>query len=90
MGMDTYAAGLLVAAKMHEDGYIEQLQQERYSSFESGIGATVEDGTATLASLEEYSLDKPQAELIAADKSDHLEVVKATINNYIVEALAQA
>lgn len=88
--MDTYAAGLLVAAKMHEDRYIEDLQKTRYESFDSGIGKTVEDGSATLASLEQYSLDKPQSELIAADKSDHLEVVKATINNYIVDALSEA
>ena len=89
-GMDAFAAGLLVAAKMHEDKVIENLQAERYSSFDSGIGATVENGTASLASLEEYSLDIPQSKLIEATKSDHLESVKATINNYIVEALAEA
>lgn len=89
-GMDSFAAGLLVAAKMHEDKVIENLQAERYSSFDSGIGATVENGTASLASLEEYALDIPQSKLIEATKSDHLESVKATINNYIVEALAVA
>lgn len=89
-GMDSFAAGLLVAAKMHEDKVIENLQAERYSSYDSGIGATVENGTASLASLEEYALDIPQSKLIEATKSDHLESVKATINNYIVEALAEA
>lgn len=89
-GMDSFAAGLLVAAKMHEDKVIENLQAERYSSFDSGIGATVENGTASLASLEEYALDIPQSKLIEATKSDHLEFVKATVNNYIVEALAEA
>ena len=62
-GMDAFAAGLLVAAKMHEDKVIENLQAERYSSFDSGIGATVENGTASLASLEEYALDIPQSKL---------------------------
>ena len=89
-GMDTFAAGLLVAAKMHEDKFIQNLQAERYASYDSGIGATIEDGTATLASLEEYALDIPQAKLIEATKSDHLESVKATINNYIIDALAVA
>ena len=89
-GMDSFAAGLLVAAKMHEDKVIENLQAERYSSFDSGIGATVENGTASLASLEEYALDIPQAKLIEATKSDHLEFVKATINNYMIDALAEA
>ena len=89
-GMDTFAAGLLVAAKMHEDKFIQNLQAERYSSFDSGIGATVENGTASLASLEEYALDIPQSKLIEATKSDHLESVKATINNYMIDALAEA
>ena len=66
--MDAFAAGLLVAAKMHEDKVIENLQAERYSSFDSGIGATVENGTASLASLEEYALDIPQSKLIEATK----------------------
>ena len=88
--MDAFAAGLLVAAKMHEDKVIENLQAERYSSFDSGIGATVENGTASLASLEEYALDIPQSKLIEATKSDHLESVKATINNYMIDALAEA
>lgn len=89
-GMDAFAAGLLVAAKMHEDKVIENLQAERYSSFDSSIGATVENGTASLASLEEYALDIPQSKLIEATKSDHLESVKATINNYMIDALAEA
>ena len=89
-GMDSFAAGLLVAAKIHEDKVIENLQAERYSSFDSGIGATVENGTASLASLEEYALDIPQSKLIEATKSDHLESVKATINNYMIDALAEA
>ena len=43
-----------------------------------------------LASLEEYALDIPQSKLIEATKSDHLESVKATINNYMIDALAEA
>ena len=89
-GMDTFAAGLLVAAKMHEDKFIQNLQAERYASYDSGIGATIEDGTATLASLEEYALDIPQAKLIEATKSDHLESVTAPITNYNIAALAAA
>ncbi|MBW3087275.1 xylose isomerase [Bifidobacterium sp. 82T24] len=90
VGMDTFAAGLLVAAKMHEDGYIENVQAKRYESFDSGIGKSIEEGNETLASLESYALDKTQAELIGAERSDQLEVVKASINNYIVDALAEA
>lgn len=89
VGMDSYAAGLLVAAQMHEDRFIEDLVAERYESFDSGVGAGVEDGTATLADLEAHSLDVPQADILAATRSDHLESVKATINNYIVDTLGR-
>jgi xylose isomerase len=90
VGMDSYAAGLLVAAKLHEDRVIEDLVSQRYGSFDAGIGATVEDGSATLAALEAHALDVPQAELLASTRSDHLESVKATLNNYLVAALAEA
>lgn len=90
VGMDSYAAGLLIAAKMHEDRYIENLVKKRYSSFDQGIGAQIESGDVTLADLEEATLDKTQDELIAATRSDHSESMKATINNYLVEALAEA
>ncbi|KFI68429.1 xylose isomerase [Bifidobacterium magnum] len=89
-GMDAFAAGLIVADKMHQDKYIENLWENRYASFSEGIGATVEDGTATLESLNDYAIDIPQKDLLAATKSDHLESVKATINNFMIDALANA
>lgn len=87
VGMDSYAAGLLVAAKMHEDGFIENLWKDRYSSFDSGIGQQIEQGTVSIAELENYSLDKTQADLVSATRSDRSESMKATINNYMISAL---
>ena len=89
-GMDTFAAGLLVADKMHQDKYIEDLVANRYGSYDSGIGKSIDDGTATLESLNDYAIDMPQSEIIASTHPDHLEDVKATINNYIIDALANA
>lgn len=86
-GMDSFAAGLLVAAQMHEDRFIEDLVDERYSSYKQGVGREVDNGTWTLADFERHSLDIPQRELVAATRSDHLESVKATINQYIVDVL---
>ena len=51
---------------------------------------TIYDGTATLESLNDYAIDMPQSEIIASTHPDHLEDVKATINNYIIDALANA
>ena len=89
-GMDSFAAGLLVADKMHQDKYIEDLVANRYGSYDSGIGKSIDDGTATLESLNDYAIDMPQSEIIASTHPDHLEDVKATINNYIIDALANA
>ncbi|AOG28098.1 xylose isomerase [Cutibacterium avidum] len=90
VGMDTYAAGLLVAAKLHEDKYIEDVIADRYSSYEDGLGKKIDEGSATLAELEEHALDMTQSQLIAATHSDHAEAVKATVSNYVVAALAQS
>ncbi|MGO3797353.1 MAG: xylose isomerase [Pauljensenia sp.] len=90
VGMDSYAAGLLVAEQMHEERFIEDLVAQRYESFDGGVGASVEDGTANLANLETHALDMPQAQILASTRSDHLESVKATINNYIVDTLGRA
>ena len=73
---------------MNQDCFIQILESERFFSFDSGFGKDIDEGNVTLADLEAYSLDKPQSELIAATKSDHLESVKASINNYIIDALA--
>ena len=90
VGMDSYAAGLLVAAKLKKDGFIDEILQKRYSSFDQGIGKKIEDGQFTLEDLEEYSLDKTQSELMNANEPGELETIKATLNNYLVKALADA
>ena len=51
LGMDAFALGLLKAASLIEDGRLDENIKARYASFQSGIGKTVLDGTATLASL---------------------------------------
>lgn len=89
VGMDSFAAGLRVAVKMKEDGFLEDILKNRYSSYTSGIGADIENGKADFKSLEEYVIDKPQSELIAATHSDHLEEIKDTINHYIIDTLSK-
>ena len=88
-GMDTYAAGLRVAAKLLEDHVLDSVIEDRYSSFKSGIGADFENGKVDFTDFENYIIDKPQSELIAATKSGHLEQLKATINNYMFTVLGK-
>ena len=50
--MDTFARGLRCASKLLDDGVLPALVQERYSSFDSGIGAKIEKGTTNFEELE--------------------------------------
>lgn len=61
LGMDTFALGLLKAAALIEDGRLDAFVKERYASFESGIGAKIRAGAATLPELSDYAckLGKP-------------------------------
>ena len=51
LGMDTFALGLLGAAAIIEDGRLDAFVKEKYESFESGIGAKIVRGEATLEEL---------------------------------------
>jgi xylose isomerase len=79
-GMDTFARGLEIAAKIHEDGIIDNFINERYSSFKSGIGLGIMNGTETLESCENYVLKKGEPTL----KSGRQEYLENIINDYIV------
>lgn len=90
VGIDSFAAGLIVAAKLRSDKVIEKVVERRYESFSHGIGADIESGAPSLTDLETYCLDKSQQDLISATRPDHMETIKANVNNYIVSALAEA
>lgn len=79
-GMDTFARGLKIAAKLKEDGYFDHLVAERYKTFKEGIGKTILDQTATLESLSEYAINKKTEIQVP---SDRLEYVKAALNEYL-------
>ena len=80
-GMDTYAKGLKVAAKLIEDRVFEDFIAKRYSGFNEGIGADVVSGKATLASLAEYALNN---ESPRKNESGRQEMLKAILNQYIL------
>ncbi|MNW25095.1 Xylose isomerase [compost metagenome] len=80
-GMDTYAKGLKVAAKLIEDRVLEDFIDKRYNSFKEGIGADVVAGKATLASLAEYALNNENPR---RNESGRQEWLKAKLNQYIL------
>ena len=71
-GMDAFARGLKIAAKIIEDGRFEEFIKNRYASFDSGVGAEVEAGSASLESLDEYAraITPPQ---LASGRQERLE-----------------
>jgi len=79
-GMDAFAHGLKIAAAIRADGKLEKMLKERYSSWDSGVGAEIESGKANFASLEKYMLDKGE---ITANKSGRQELIENTINMYL-------
>ena len=79
-GMDAFARGLKIAAAIRRDGRLDEFVRQRYASWDSGIGARIESGKATLKELEAYSLKKGDA---AANASGRQEFLENLINEFI-------
>jgi xylose isomerase len=81
-GMDSYALGLKVASRLIEDRVFDDFIENRYSSFKEGIGADIVAGKADFKSLESYIIDKKDI----TNQSGRLEMLKNTLNHYLLEA----
>jgi xylose isomerase len=79
-GMDAFARGLKIAAAMRADGQLEKLLKERYASWDAGLGAEIEAGKHSLASLEKVMLQKGEA---ADNRSGRQEMIENLINTYL-------
>ncbi|HEV8066162.1 MAG TPA: xylose isomerase [Planctomycetaceae bacterium] len=79
-GMDAFARGLKIAARMRADGVLTDFVKNRYKSYDSGIGKQIEDGTASFASLEKYMLEKGNA---AGNESGRQELLENIVNEYL-------
>ena len=79
-GMDAFARGLKIAAAIRADGQLDKLVKERYSSWDTGVGAEIEAGKHSFASLEKYMLDKGE---ITPNKSGRQEMLENLINFYL-------
>jgi xylose isomerase len=72
-GVDTLARGLRIADKIAKDGKLDEFVKTRYASFDSGIGATIEDGTATFETLQKYIVDKGECAPTPSGRQEYLE-----------------
>lgn len=79
-GMDSFAKGLKVAAKLIEDQVFEKIIAERYQSFRKGIGLEIVSGKANFHTLETYALQNHEIK----NQSGRQEQIKALLNQYLL------
>lgn len=78
-GMDTFAKGLKVAAKLIEDKVFENFIEKRYESYTKGVGKDIVEGKVTLKELTEYALTLKDVR----NDSGRQEMLENILNNYI-------
>ncbi|HEY5957949.1 MAG TPA: xylose isomerase [Polyangiaceae bacterium] len=78
-GMDTFARGLEVAAKLLESSPLADIKQKRYASFTEGDGLKFSQGKLSLADLAKLAASNEKLPLISGKQ----ELLENIINQYI-------
>ena len=78
--MDAFARGLKIAHAIIADGKLEELLRDRYSSWDTGLGAEIEAGKHSFKSLEKIMLEKGDA---TPNRSGRQEMIENLINTYL-------
>jgi len=78
--MDTFARGAKIAAEIRKDKALSNFVQQRYSSYDAGVGAEIEAGKASMESLSDYVIQKGQ---IAPNQSGRQELLENIVNEYL-------
>ncbi|QHQ59651.1 xylose isomerase [Anaerocolumna sedimenticola] len=80
-GMDAFARGLKVAAKLIEDKVFENFISNRYASYKEGIGKDIVEGKVGFKELEAYAMKNG----ITPNVSGRQELLESILNQYILE-----
>ena len=78
--MDAFARGLVVAARLQQDGVLESFIEDRYASYDGDLGARIESGRATLKELEDYVLKHGEPKR----RSGRQEMLENILNQYLL------
>jgi xylose isomerase len=78
--MDAFAYGLKVAARLIEDGVLSSFREQRYASYDSGIGAQIEAGETDFEALETYTLQHGEPQ----PRSGKQELLENIVNRYLI------
>ena len=84
--MDVFAFALRKIAPLHKDGALSSLVAKRYSSYDSGIGASIESGKTSFKELEKHVLGLGADKQEPATTSGQQEHHEAILNNYLHQA----
>ena len=79
-GMDTFARGLKIAAAIRKDGRLSDFVNQRYSSWDSGIGEKIEKRKIGFKDLETYALKMSE---VRTNKSGRQEWLEGLFNEFI-------
>jgi xylose isomerase len=74
-GMDAFARGLKIAAAIRADGRLAEFVQNRYRSWNQGIGAKIESGKATFADCEKHALKLGEVSDLESGRQEWLEAI---------------
>ncbi len=80
-GMDAFARGLKVAARLIEDRVFEDFKERRYASYKEGLGKDIIDGRVGFKELEVYALENG----VTPNVSGRQELLESILNQYIME-----
>ena len=78
-GMDAFARGLKIAAKMVQEKTFEKFVTDRYAGWDEALGQKIESGKLGLEELEAYTLENGEPEV----RSGRQEMLENILNEYI-------
>ncbi len=78
-GMDSFARGLVTAAAIIEDGFLENFKTERYRSWHEPDAVAALQGSSTLSDCEEYIIKQGEPE----QRSGRQEYLENILNSFI-------
>jgi len=78
-GMDAFARGLQIAAKIVRERKFERFVNARYAGWNRGIGQKIEKGRAGFEQLEAYTLKNGEPKI----QSGRQEMLENILNEYI-------
>ena len=75
LGMDTFALGLIKAARLIEEGELDAFVEKRYESFASDLGERIRSGNATLEELADRAAQMGSCPTPASGRQEYLQSI---------------